>query len=272
MEIGLLGPLQVELDGKTSVPSAPKLRTVLVTLAVQANQVVPVSTLIRELWDDEPPMSALTTLQTYILNLRKLFTTATGFSAREVAEEVLVTKTGGYQLRIDALHVDASRHQELVGMGNVAVAKQDHHLGMRYFEDAVRLWRGSALVDVQAGRVLESKRLQFEESRLMALEGLTEARLNIGSYQEAMADLVALTADNPLHEGLHSQYMRALHHAGRRAQALIVYRRLRDNLVDQLGLEPSVAVRDIHRSILQSDGQPPSHTAVSGAGKLHRTA
>lgn len=261
VEIFILGPLEVRAAGRPCVPTAPKVRTVLATLGVHAGQVVPVATLIRELWEHEPPASALTTLQTYILNLRKLLISATGCSAEEIAREVLVTKSGGYQLQIDPLDVDVTRHHYLVDRGNLAVTSGDHRLGVRHLEAADRLWRGPALVDVQVGRVLESKRLQFEEYRLLALEYLIQARLAVGALHEALTELVVLTADHPVHEGLHLLYMRALQHAGRRAQALTVYRRLRDNLVDQLGLEPSPSVQAVQQELLRSGHDVPRQAA-----------
>lgn len=112
---------------------------------------------------------------------------------------------------------------------------------------------GPALVDVPAGRVLESRRRQLEESRLAAFEYLVDVELRLGLYREVLAELAALTVENPLHEGLHGQYMWALHLSGRRAQALQVFHRLRGALVAGLGLEPGPQVQRLHQAVLNAD-------------------
>lgn len=100
--------------------------------------------------------------------------------------------------------------------------------------------------------MLESRRRQYEESRLGALETLAEAKIGSGRHLEVTADLAALTAEYPYHEGLHSQYMRALEKAGRRAQALEVFHRLRVGLVSELGIEPGHTISRLQCSILNS--------------------
>lgn len=191
------------------------MRSVLATLLVHADQVVPVSSLIRELWDEEPPVSCLTTLQTYILNLRKLLASATGMTARQVASEILVTRSGGYLFRTTQGDLDVHRFHQLVSDGRRALSSGDDSTALSTLSSALQLWRGPALVDVVAGRILEGRRQQFEESRLVVLEYLVDTQLRLGMYREVLTELAALTADNPYHEGLHAQYMRALYLNGR---------------------------------------------------------
>jgi len=227
---------------------------VLTTLIVNAGQVVPVSLLMRELWDDEPPVSWLTTLQTYILNLRKLLASTTGLPTAEVARRLLQTRAGGYVLELGAGTLDLHEYQVTVATAREFLFAGDDLQAVRTFDSALRLWRGPAFLDVQGGRVLESKRRQIEESRLVALEHMVGAQLRLGMYHEVLTELVALTVENPLHEGLHAQHMIALHSLGRRAEALDVFRRLRDNLVEDLGLEPGSRAREVHQAILGADG------------------
>lgn len=222
-------------------------------LLVHADQVVPVSVLVSELWDDEPPVSSLTTLQTYVLNLRKMFVAVTGLPAAEVTRNLLVTRAGGYMLRSDQAVLDVRQYQRLMSAGCTALGVGDDATGTRKLTEALRLWRGPALVDVPLGRVLESKRRELEESWLMATEYLVGAKLRQGMYREVLTELAALTAENPLHEGLQAQYMRALYLNGRRAQALEVFHRLRRSLVDELGLEPEPRVQRVHQAILSSE-------------------
>ncbi|MES9520654.1 AfsR/SARP family transcriptional regulator [Streptomyces capoamus] len=249
----MLGPLYVRVNGETTAPSAPKLRNVLAMLLVHAGQPVPVPSLVRDLWDDDPPVSGLTTLQTYILNLRKMFSAVTGLTTDEVAREILVTRAGGYVLAAEAGALDVHRYRSLVTSGREALVRGDDAAGVRDLNDALLLWRGPALVDVPAGRVLESRRRQLEESRLAAFEYLVDVELRLGMYREVLAELAALTVENPLHEGLHGQYMWALHLSGRRAQALQVFHRLRGALVAGLGLEPGPQVQRLHQAVLNAD-------------------
>ncbi|MGP4020939.1 AfsR/SARP family transcriptional regulator [Saccharopolyspora sp. 5N708] len=254
LDIGVLGPLSLRFGGEVNTPSAPKLRNVLTTLIVSAGQVVPVSMLMRELWDEEPPQSWLTTLQTYILNLRKLLASFTGTATSEIAGTMLQTRAGGYVFQLGSGTLDLREYQTMVSAGREQLAAGDDLSAVRTFDAALRLWRGPAFVDVQGGRVLESKRRQIEESRLVVLEHLIGAQLRLGMYHEVLTELVGLTVENPLHEGLHAQYMLALYSLGRRAEALEVYRRLRNSLIEELGLEPGSQAREVHQAILDSDG------------------
>ena len=252
MELGILGPLFVRVGNVVIAPSAPKLRKVLAMLVTHSNQMVPVSSLMRELWNDDPPVSWLTTLQTYILNLRKLFASVTGLTSEEISRDVLVTRSGGYLLRIRDEELDVCRYRVLLAAGREALSAGDDAGAVQYLDDALRLWRGPALVDVQAGAILESKRRQYEESRLVVLESLIDAQLRQGKYREILTELVVLTAQNPLHEGLLAQYMRALYFNDRRAEALEVFRQLREKLVTELGIEPGPAIQSLHQAILNS--------------------
>ncbi|MEU3353834.1 AfsR/SARP family transcriptional regulator [Streptomyces sp. NPDC037389] len=254
-ELGVLGPLFVRVNGQSSAPSAPKSRNVLAMLMVHSGQPVPVSALVRDLWDDHPPMSGATTLQTYILNLRKLFASATGLPTADIARDVLVTRPGGYLLTAAAGELDVHRYRSLARRGREALARGDDSGAARDLQDALSLWRGPALVDVPAGRVLESRCRELEESRLVTLEHLVDAELRLGRHREVLAELAALTAGNPLHEGLHGQYMRALYLGGRRAQALEVFQRLRRALRAELGLPPGPGLRRLHRAVLTADGE-----------------
>lgn len=253
MEFGVLGPLAVQHEGKSDAPSAPKLRTVLAMLLVHSDQVVPVPSLIRDLWDEQPPASGLTTLQTYVLNLRKYFAGLTGLSPTAVAKEILITRPGGYLLHVEPDALDMERYEVLVGSGLAALATGDDERGIADLEAALRTWRGPALVDVVTGRLLESWARQLSESRLVVLEYMLDAELRLGHYREVLSRLAALCAEHPLNERLHAQYMRALYLSGRRAQALEVFHRLRLTLVNELGLDPERDLRELHAAILGTD-------------------
>lgn len=250
--MGVLGPLNVLSNNVDHTPSARKLRNVLAMLVVHVDRVVPVSALMSELWDDEPPVSGLTTLQTYILNLRKMFASITGLPASDVIRRILVTRSGGYMLMGEMAVLDVREYKRHATAGWAALGAGYDQDGVTRLTAALDLWRGPALVDVQLGRTLESKRRELEESRLVVTEYLVDAKLRLGMYREVLAELAALTSENPLHEGLQAQYMRALHLSGRRAQALEVFHRLRRNLIDELGLEPELQIQRVHQAILDS--------------------
>jgi DNA-binding SARP family transcriptional activator len=254
VESGVLGSLFVRVGGRSHAPSAHKLRCLLAMLVLHASQVVSVPSLMRELWVDGPPASGITTLQTYVLNLRKWLAATADTTAERIAREVLVTHTGGYSLQVDTGGLDVHIYNRLVAAGREALSAGEYEVGAQRLSEALQVWRGPALADVHVGRVLESKRRQLEESRLVAVEYLIDARLRLGRYWEVLTELAALLVENPLHEGLHAQYMRALYFSGRRAQALAAFQQLRSQLISELGLEPGPSVQQVHQAILNAEG------------------
>ncbi|MGW0792274.1 AfsR/SARP family transcriptional regulator [Streptomyces sp. NPDC002911] len=262
MEIQVLGSLSAEVNGGVIVPNAAKPRQILSLLALHPGRVVPVHTLMEELWGHEPPPSARTTLQTYILQLRRRLGTAMGPDVPGAAKDVLVTRHGGYLLQISPESVDAYQYERLVTEGRCAFEDGDDESSSHHFRRALDLWRGPALVDVRVGPVLEIEVLRLEESRLGTVERRIDADLRIGRHSELIAELTQLTAQHPQHEGLHSQAMVALYRSGRQAAALDVYRRLRTRLINELGVEPSPQVQRLHQAILAVD---PKLDVVAGA-------
>ncbi|MFE7675983.1 BTAD domain-containing putative transcriptional regulator [Streptomyces albidoflavus] len=250
MEIQVLGPLGAQVEGETVVPSAAKPRQILSLLALHPGRIVPVATLMEEIWGMRPPQSAQTTLQTYILQLRRRLATAMGPAAPAGAKDVLATRHGGYVLRIPADRVDVHRYERLVTQGLAAFEAGDDETSARVYRQALALWDGPALVDVRLGPVLEIEVLRLEESRLGAVERRIDADLRLGRHCELIAELSELTARHPLHEGLQSQAMLALYRAGRRSGALDIYRRLRSRLIEEVGVEPSPQLQRLHQAML----------------------
>ncbi|ARP74512.1 hypothetical protein LK08_02335 [Streptomyces sp. MUSC 125] len=253
MYCGLLGPLRIGADeAGDPVRLAPKIRTVLAMLCLHPEQVVPAPALMRELWSDHPPASGLRTLQTYVLNIRKLLSQVADREPARVAQDMLVTRAGGYSLQSAGMRLDWLEFIQLADQGRTKLRGGDGRTGIRLLEKALRLWHGSALSDVPAGSVLESRRLHLEESRLDAVEALVEARIEAGLHQKVIAELASLTNEHPYHEGLHAQYMRVLALNGRRARALEVFTRLRARLVDDIGIEPGYPLQQLQLKILNS--------------------
>ncbi|MFF7856441.1 BTAD domain-containing putative transcriptional regulator [Streptomyces sp. NPDC007904] len=258
MDIEVLGPLSVREHGISIAPTAPKPRRVLALLALNADRVVPVPTLIEELWGEQPPRSARTTLQTYILQLRELIGEALlqGGDVRTKAKDVLVTLPGGYRLETRGGTLDFQELERRAGAGYRAMDAEDYAGAARRLRDALSLWTGTALADVQAGRQITLEVRRLEETRLCALDQRIEADLRLGHHRELLSELTVLVSRYPMHESLHGQFMLALHRSGRRGEALSVYQRLRTTLVRELGLEPSTALGRLQRSILMAHPEP----------------
>ncbi|MFE9812636.1 BTAD domain-containing putative transcriptional regulator [Streptomyces sp. NPDC005227] len=260
MEIDVLGPLGVRVNGVAVMPTAPKPRKVLALLALHVDRVLPVGLLIEELWGQRPPRSARTTLQTYILQLRELIGAALQPAAQDgvpvSAKDVLVTAPGGYLLRGGGGTSDVQKFERLAGMGYRAMDAEDFAGAARLLREALALWSGSALADVQTGVQLEMEVRRLEETRLCALYQRIEADLRLGRHRELLGELTVLVSRYRTHENLHGQFMLALHRSGRRGEALSVYQRLRQALVRDLGLEPSGGLRRLQRAILETSEAP----------------
>ncbi|MFF9042113.1 BTAD domain-containing putative transcriptional regulator [Streptomyces sp. NPDC014892] len=253
MKIQVLGPLGAEVNGGSIVPTAGKPRQILSLLALYPGRVVPVQTLLEELWGTRPPHSALTTLQTYILQLRRRLGTAMGPSAPAGAKDVLATRHGGYLLQVPEQSVDVHAYECLVAEGRAAFEAGDNEVSADRYRRALDLWNGPALVDVRLGSILEIEVLRMEESRLVAVERRIDADLRLGRHCELLAELTELTARHPHHEGLHSQAIVALYRSGRQGSALEAYRRLRLRLIEELGVEPSPQLQRLHQAMLTVD-------------------
>ncbi|MET9324309.1 AfsR/SARP family transcriptional regulator [Streptomyces sp. NPDC003038] len=267
MRIQVLGPLSAEVNGGSIVPTAGKPRQVLSLLALYPGRVLPVPTLMEEIWGTQPPQSALTTLQTYILQLRRRLGTAMGPGAPGGAKEVLATRHGGYLLQIPPDRVDVHDYERLVREGQAAFESGDSRLCAARLRAALDLWRGPALVDVRVGPILDIEVMRLQESRLGTVERRIDADLRLGRHTELIAELTELTARHPQHEGLHAQVMVALYRSGRQATALDVYRRLRARLIEDLGVEPSPQLQRLHQAMLAVDPQldvlaGPRHTST----------
>jgi DNA-binding SARP family transcriptional activator len=247
VDIDVLGALDVREHGVSVTPTAPKPRQVLALLALHADQVVPVSALVDELWSQRPPRSARTTLQTYVLQLRELIAAALvedagarpGEAPQRTAKDVLMTLPGGYLLSAGQGRSDVRAFEQQAGSGFRAMDAGDFEGASHKLGAALDLWSGAPFADVQKGPRLSEEAERLEESRLYALEQRIEADMRLGRHRELIAELMVLTRRHPTHEHLHGQYVLALHRSGRRGEALAAYRELRTTLACELGIDPS---------------------------------
>ncbi len=245
MGLGLLGPVELVLDGRSLDLGGPRQRVVLAVLGLNANRVVPVEQLIDAVWGTAPPSTARGQIQISISLLRRLFADA-GRS------DVIVTRPPGYVLRLGAEEVDNLRFGELV------VASRDLAESGRLVDaaamlrEALGLWRGPALADIPSDLVQRSATV-LEEQRLAAIEGRVRLDLALGRHREVIVELQALVAEHPLREGPYGLLMLALYRAGRQAEALEVGRRARTLLIEELGLEPGQELQNLEQAILRRD-------------------
>jgi DNA-binding SARP family transcriptional activator len=250
IEIKVLGPLEVSVGGVSIVPTASKPSQLLAMLALNAGRVVTVASLTEEIWDSQPPRSGVPTLHTYILKLRRKLQHALAGEGGVTSKDILITRRAGYLLDVEPGDVDAARYEQLSAAGRQAVNQGDHERASRTLAEALGLWRGPALADVPTGPQLAIDAMRLEENRLGDLHLRIEADLRLGRHHQLLGELASLCARHPMLENFCVQHMVALYRCGRQSQALEAYRRLRMGMVDQLGVEPSPRVRQLHHAIL----------------------
>ncbi|MDQ0748246.1 DNA-binding SARP family transcriptional activator [Streptomyces africanus] len=253
MEFNVLGPLEARVRDTSIVPTAGKPRQVLSLLALRAGRVVQVESLMAEVWGEAIPRSAATTLQTYILKLRRNLNAAGIEATGRTAKDVLETCYGGYRLAADEFSCDLADFQRLVRSGGRALDEDDPRVAAGHLRRALDLWRGPALVDVPLGEVLGMEVIGMREERARALEMRLDADLRLGRHTELVAELRMLVAEHPLHETHCAQLMTALYRAGYAWRALDAFQNLRQALVEELGVEPSPRLQRLHQAILAND-------------------
>lgn len=251
IRIQLLGPLVVRLNSIPVMPGAAKPRQILALLALNAGRVVRISTLAEELWGDRPPPSASTTMQTYILELRKRM--AKAMEPGRDPKRVLHTRHDGYLLEAGGRETDVEEFNRFAQAGRAAAEVLDHRAAADLLRHALAVWRGPALVDVRTGRVLELEAMSLEEARLAVLGRRIEADLAVGRHADILGELSALVARHPMNEQFSAQLITALYRAGNIARALGEFQRLRLSLVSELGVEPSAKLQRLQQAVLSRD-------------------
>ncbi len=252
-DIKVLGALEVSINGTSVVPNASKPRHLLAILAMNVGKLVTTSSLKEELWANNAPRSATSTLQTYVLSLRNHIREALPEGDGDLVRDILVTKHAGYLLRLDPESLDMVRYARLATAGRAAVAAGDHARAERLRSEALALWRGPVLVDVPVGPQLEIEAMRLAERRLADLTLRIDMDLYMGRHHQVLGDLAALCAQHPYMENFRAQFMLALCRSGRPGQALAVYHDMRTTIRDHLGVDPSPRLRELQRAILAGD-------------------
>jgi DNA-binding SARP family transcriptional activator len=232
---------------------APKQRALLAVLLLHRGEPVSSDRLIDEIWGEQPPASANKLVQGYVSNLRKV-----------LGDGRLVTQGRGYMLRTEPGQTDVDRFEALAARGRRALDDGDALTAAAVLREALAVWRGPALSDFAYEPFAQPEIARLEESRLVVLEDRIDADLASGEHARLVGELDALVREHPLRERLQGQLMLALYRSGRQADALETYHIARDRLVDELGLEPGRALRELERAILAQDPalDPPGRPAA----------
>lgn len=253
MYIRVLGPLSIHHGTAEVVPTAQKPCTVLALLLLNHGRSVPMSALVDELWEDSPPRTARAALQNYVFHLRKKLTETTGLTLAEVSGTMLQTVQNGYRLVVEPGQFDLESYHRLQRAGDRAMVAGDLHTAVQHFRQALTIWRGPVVADVDAGNRIRAEAAALEQSRMTIRDYRIELELRVGRHREILSELVVLTAQDCFHENLHAQYMIALYRSGYRIRALEAFHRLRHNLLNSFGLEPSPRLKKLHQAVLILD-------------------
>jgi predicted ATPase/DNA-binding SARP family transcriptional activator len=242
LEVRVLGPLQALRDGRVVDLGQPRQRALLAILLLSPNEVVSAERLIDELWGERPPSSAPNMIQIYVSRLRKA-----------LGPGLLLTVKPGYVLRVDEQSVDATRFAELVERAGHLISDGAASAAKEMLEEALGMWRGPPLAEFTYESFMQGALARFENARLEAIELRIDADLALGRHVPLVGELEQRIADHPFRERLRGQLMLALYRSGRQAEALEAYRTARTTLLQELGIEPSPAVRELEQKILDQD-------------------
>ncbi len=254
MQVRILGTLEVLDDsGRPVAVVGPRQRAALALLALRAGHVIPADELVDVLWEEEPPANAANALQTVVSRLR-----------RALGEHALETRPPGYVLQAQPDDVDAVRFERLADEGRRALAAGDVARAGERLGEALALWQGDPLAEFGDLEFARREAGRLRDRRLAALEDRVDADLAAGRHADVEAEIEALAAANPTRERLQAQRILALYRAGRQADALAAYRDVAGLLLDEYGIEPGRALRDLERQMLQQDPalDPPAAPAA----------
>ncbi|MEQ4302956.1 BTAD domain-containing putative transcriptional regulator [Plantactinospora sp. B6F1] len=258
MRYTILGTVEVSTHGRPVVIARPQRRALLALLLLNANRTVSPDAAAEALWGPAAPKTARAQIHSAVYALRAQLLDAG-------CEETIPWSAGGYTVRIEPGQLDAT-----LLASHLAQAKG--HLAGRRFADAastaragLRLWRGEPLGDAR-GAFVPAAREHLHERRRAILETLAEAELALGNDIEVLSELAPPMDEYPLHEAFCGLLMRALHRAGRTAEALDRFRRLRAALAEQHGLDPGPALTELEGAILRGElAQPAARAAPAAA-------
>jgi predicted ATPase/DNA-binding SARP family transcriptional activator len=243
MQFGLLGPVTANTDGRAVAFAGAKARAVLAVLLLHRDEAVSAERLAIALWGEDVTPGSVKTVQAHISRLRK----ALGDT------ELIASTSEGYRVRVRPGDLDVERFEQLVADGRLALGAGRPEDAAALLREADALWRGPPFGELSALPFAAAEGALLEERRLVALELRIEADLAAGRHDDLVGELQVLTSRYPLREHFHARLMLALYRCGRQADALDAYRRARELLVEEIGIEPGAALREVHLAILSHD-------------------
>ncbi|MFB7654993.1 MULTISPECIES: BTAD domain-containing putative transcriptional regulator [unclassified Streptomyces] len=246
LEFGVLGPLEVHMNGRGLTVGGPRQRAVLSALLLSFNQVVSFDSLIEKVWNGRPPSTARTQVAICIATLRKIFRTA-GWD-----RETIITATPGYMLSLAGHSLDSLRFEQLVARATELTAENRPAPAAEALRQALALWRGPALGGVYAP-FAETEAARLDEQRMLAVEQHMGLRLQLGEHQAVLGELQALVGACPLRDRLRYYLMLAQYRSGRRAEALTTFRDGMRHSIEEIGLELGTDLQTLHDSILRDE-------------------
>jgi len=256
VRVRLLGPVDVAVDDDRSRPvNGLRRKAVLAALALHDGQAVSTDRLVDVVWGESAPPTVVNSLQTHIWYLRGVLG----------SRDAIVARAPGYLLNLRGDGTDVGAAERLLRQGRQAA---DPARSVRDLRAALALWRGPPLADVTGSAWLQEQSRQLDSLADEVRRALMEARLAAGEHAELVLSLERMAAEEPLDEQVHGQLMLALYRCGRQADALAVFGQLRAALAEQLGIDPSSMLRDLHTAILRQDealavpARPPASLAA----------
>lgn len=247
MDFRILGPLEVVRDDGTLAECTPRQRSLLGLLLIAAGRPVSTDSIVAKLWGETPPASIDSAIHFHIAKLRQ--TLQPGVTANE---SVIFTRPPGYGITIGHNEFDVATFERLVAAA-AAVAESQAETAAGILRDALDLWRGPALHDFAYQEFAQSEIARLEELKLTAIEALIDADFASGKHAVLVGELEKLVQDYPLREGLWQRLMLALYRSGRQGEALRSYRRVKDLLGEELGIEPSAGLTALEERMLLQD-------------------
>lgn len=257
---GLLGPLQLWVDGTALPIGTPKQRAVMAFLVMNRNRPIAADSLINAVWGEDAPPEARASLHAYVSNLRRLLGTV-GVDGRSTIEKV----SPGYRLNIAELNVDLGRFIHERNEGVAAASAGRFSEASKHYSAALAQWRGDVLDDLRGFDFVSAFATAMSEDRIATHIALAESEIACGRAKNMTGDLERLVAEHPFREPAWEQLMIAYYVSARQSDALDAYQRLRTILADELGIDPSPPLRDLHARILRQEpmnASVPSDTTI----------